>query len=77
MRKILLVAAFLAVGCTDSEHKMANYGPPASIKCYSGGKLIYEGRSIGNVKSRNGYLFKDAADNIVKEISGDCIIAHN
>lgn len=52
-------------------------GSPATIICYSGGKLIYRGRSTGRVKSpsnSDGYLFKDAKTGKLTEVSGNCVI---
>jgi len=67
-------------GCTDATRgKLFAYGGKASIKCYSGAKLIYEGRSTGKVSSSeqsDGYYFVDAADGKLKEVSGNCIITY-
>lgn len=42
---IALVAVFALSGCHNSS------GTPQKIACWSGGKLMYKGSSIGNVDS--------------------------
>ncbi|MGF1485915.1 MAG: hypothetical protein ACFBSE_02255 [Prochloraceae cyanobacterium] len=49
----------------------------AYIKCYSGGKLIFDSESDGKVfseKDSDGYVFIDKKDGKLKEVSGDCIV---
>jgi len=69
-----------AIGCTDAQiSKFQSLGDSATIKCYSGEKLIFEGKSTGKVKSEansDGYAFKDAGDGKLKEVSGNCIIEY-
>ncbi len=51
----------------------------AYIKCYSGGKLIFDSESDGKVFSEensDGYVFIDKKDGKLKEVSGDCIISY-
>ena len=51
----------------------------AEISCYSGGKLIYSGKTDGKVFSESnsdGYVFFAADDKKLKEVSGDCIIEY-
>lgn len=51
----------------------------AEISCYSGGKLIYSGKTDGKVISESnsdGYIFIAADDGKLKEVSGDCIIKY-
>ncbi len=51
----------------------------AEISCYSGGKLIYSGKTDGKVFSESnsdGYTFIAADDRKLKEVSGDCIIKY-
>lgn len=80
--KPLMVAILFATatGCTDAGwSRLTALGDSASIKCYSGGVLIFEGRSTGKVKSEqssDGYFFKDAADGLLKEVSGNCVIGY-
>lgn len=80
----LIIAAALAIAltaCTDTTRaKLGAYGESATIKCYSGGQLIYEGRSTGRVQKEesgaDGYAFKDAATGKLKEVSGDCNVTY-
>jgi len=77
---LLLSALLLFTGCTDAARgKLSAYCGSASVKCYSGTKLIYDGKSTGKVKSSSssdGYYFIDASDNKLKEVSGNCVITY-
>ena len=70
----------IIVGCTDATWgKYKALGDSASVECWSGGQLIYKGRSTGKVLSEqnsDGYYFIDAADGIPKEVSGNCVITY-
>lgn len=84
--KIKTMIAALAVAasmtaCTDTQRsKLAAYGDAATIRCYSGGVLIYEGRSTGRVLKEDtgadGYAFRDAKTSQLKEVSGDCNVTY-
>lgn len=80
-RYLLLVFLLPLVGCTDaSRGKITSLGSSATIKCYSGGTLIYDGRSTGKVRSEaqsDGYYFRDEATSKMKEVSGDCDITYD
>jgi hypothetical protein len=57
--------------------KLAAYGKSRSIKCYSGAKMIYEGRSTGKIKSEaqsDGYYFIEKGSGKLMEVSGNCVI---
>jgi len=66
--------------CTDAE--MASFGSlgnSAEIKCYSGGKLIYEGYSTGRVsttQNSDGWEFKDNKTGKFIRVSGDCVVTN-
>lgn len=78
--KILILLSFvvLATGCTDAAlSNIGSLGSPADISCYSGGKIIYQGRSTGKVatvQNSDGWEFKDAATGKFVRISGQCVI---
>lgn len=79
MRKGLIVVVLLAVGgCTDAQISgMGSLGSPASVKCYSGGQLIYEGRSTGKVaatSNSDGWEFRDATTGKFVRVSGACLV---
>lgn len=80
MKKILIGTLLLLGACTDARmSKWKALGNGATIKCYSGEKLIYEGESTGKVRSEensDGYYFKDKNDNQLKEVSGNCVIVY-
>ena len=63
---IVLGALVVLCGCTDAGRaKLFALGDSAAVKCWSGGQLIFEGRSTGKVFSEqnsDGYFFKDAKD---------------
>lgn len=75
-------AAFIAIsfiaGCTDAE--LASFGAlgdPGTITCYSGGVVIYEGKSTGKILTESqsdGLLFQDATTRRLVRVSGDCLI---
>ena len=77
---VLLFAMISFSGCTDGQlGKLSAYNGSAEVKCYSGDTLIYEGASTGkisNSESSDGYYFVDKKDNLLKEISGNCIITY-
>jgi len=76
-----IMLAAMTSGCTDAGWgKLTALGNAADVECYSGGKLIYKGRSTGKVQSEansDGYYFKDKKDGKVKEVSGNCIITYD
>lgn len=82
MKKILLtltVAFTLTLtGCMDVfVGKVRSYGGKAMVTCYSGEKVIYQGRSTGKVTSpdnSDGYQFVAESDGRLKEVSGNCVI---
>ena len=80
MKKVLIVAIFVMFSCTDADMAcMGAYGDQARVKCYSGTKLIYDGKSTGKISSAahsDGYLFKDAATGELVEISGNCVLTY-
>jgi hypothetical protein len=54
----------------------ATFGP-ASVRCFSNGQLIYEGRSDGAVdRGWGGIAFRDAAGRRTR-IRGDCVIVYD
>lgn len=78
---ILAIACLISVtGCTDATWgKLEALGNGATIQCYSGGQLIYEGRATGKIKSEgqsDGYYFR-ATDGHVIEVNADCVITYD
>ena len=83
MRKLLaltIVTTVILAGCTDRNiGKIRSYGGSATIKCYSGEMLIYEGQSTGKIQSEansDGYSFVDTKTKKLKEVSGNCDITY-
>lgn len=81
LKWIVIIVVFGAMACTDANcSKVLAYGDTASIKCWSGGKLIFDGRSTGKVRSEetsDGYFFKDADNGLLREVSGNCVITYD
>lgn len=77
----LTLGLVLLVGCTDAQvGKWRALGNPATVKCYSGGVLVFEGRSSGAVSNQNqsdGWVFVDSKTGKVTETSGACIIVYD
>jgi len=74
---VMLLSTFI-LGIKEKVEKMTKI-ETLSIKCYSGNKLIYEGKcteAIYNVKS-NSYEFIELGTNNSMEISGNCIIKYD
>lgn len=78
-RMVLAVAAFLLVaGCKDA--RMAQFdalGKSGTVTCYSGGQVVYSGRSTGSISNQDGsdgYYFMDDSTKALVEVSGTCIV---
>ena len=75
----LLAIVFISgLGCTDAERaKLSGFGSAHSVKCYSGGIVIYEGTASGKVQSEaksDGYYFNDKETGKLMEVAGNCVI---
>lgn len=74
------LALLLLAGCTDSSlSSLGAYGSPALIRCFSGGLLIYDGKSTGRVakvEQSDGWEFREAGTNNFVRVSGACIVRH-
>ena len=82
MNKIIILTIALSLsGCTDAfwDSTVGKLGVGASIKCYSGTMLIYEGESTGAIKNAtnsDGYQFRSKETGKFLEVSGNCILAY-
>lgn len=81
MRKMMVLCVALAmVGCTDASFdKVTSYGSRASVKCYSGGVLIYEGTSTGKLletQDSDGYNLRDSVTKDLVQVNGDCVVVY-
>jgi hypothetical protein len=83
MKKLILISAALTValvlgGCTNADiAQLTALGSPASITCYSGGKIIYQGMSTGKIATEqqsDGWYFEDASTHELVRVSGQCVI---
>jgi hypothetical protein len=74
---ILLTASFLG-GCKSSERaQIFSLGSRHHITCYSGGKVIYEGYSPGNVSNEDrsdGWYWEDEKTGKLVEVTAPCVI---
>jgi hypothetical protein len=74
----LAMIALSSVACTDAYlSQISALGEPGHIVCYSGGKVIYDGKSTGKIGSESGsdgWYLTDAATKKLVRVSGDCVI---
>jgi hypothetical protein len=73
-----IASTMLCLGCTDAEvsHVMA-YGSPQRVRLYSGGVVVEEWMTTGQVLNEgqsDGYVFKDAATGLMVRVSGEVVI---
>ncbi len=79
---VLLVLAFtfMFTACTDTAlASIGAIGDAADVTCYSGGQVIFKGRSTGVVEATqnsDGWEFKDAATGKFVRISGTCVVVN-
>lgn len=77
---LLILAMVVGLSaCTDAtRYRMGAIGDAGRVKCYSGGNVIYEGKSTGKIEgsSGDGYVFVDAQTKELVRVTGDCIV-HN
>lgn len=78
MKTLLIILGLLLNSCTD-KNLDSIIDTEKTIKCYSAGTLIYEGKSTGEImqsRSRDYYYFRElGTDNLVK-VSGNCVIKY-
>ncbi len=74
--KLLLLSLFVLTSCGDSQKdELSILSQSRQVKCYSGGIIIYEGRTtskISNEKNSDGYYFMDTNGQFI-EINAECI----
>jgi hypothetical protein len=79
MGKVILFFTTLAIlsSCSDAmKGRFSALGNGRAIKCFSGGTLIYEGKSTGKINSEegsDGYYFTDINGKYV-EVNADCLL---
>lgn len=75
---ITIFLCLFLISCTDAKwKKVTALGSPAKVTCYSGGKVIFDGKSTGKVPSEehsDGWFFEDVETNKLIRVSGDCVI---
>lgn len=75
---VVLLCLGGGLSCTAAERaKFGSLGSPHSVKCWSGGVVIYEGVSAGKVLSEensDGYYFQERKTGKLMEVSGNCVI---
>lgn len=73
---IIISSLFLLVSCTN-KYKADPY---VELKCYSGGRLIYEG-STDKIKSRvrstREFVFVERGTKKKMGVSGDCVVEYH
>lgn len=77
---ITVVFSILVSGCTSGDRaKLLSYGTPATVQCFSGGKMVYNGKSTGIVQSEgqsDGWYFTEASTGDLVMVTGNCVIRH-
>lgn len=77
-KTIALFLLFAMASCTDTGMALfAALASPGEIKCFSGGKEIYSGKSTGKiatVHNSDGWEFKEEGTGDFIRVSGDCVI---
>lgn len=79
MKTVMIgLAVVVLAGCTDARKaKFTALGSAGEITCYSGGSVIYKGRSTGKIETEeqsDGWYFQDAQEGKLIRVSGDCVI---
>jgi hypothetical protein len=73
-----LIILLSVVGCSYANRSaISAWGKRHDVKCYSGGKLFFEGYTTGKVENEahsDGYYFQDEATGKFTTVSGDCVI---
>ena len=76
MKYLLLLSSLMLFSCSDAHRaSITALGKGRDIKCYSGGVLIYEGKTTGKIENESGsdgYYFTDTKGEFV-EINANCI----
>lgn len=79
MKLLIVLIGVLFVGCTDADWdvEVKSIGRSAHITCYSGGKIIFESQSTGQVTvlSGGGWGFRSTDGKIVKTFA-DCFVIY-
>lgn len=88
IKQVLVLCSILSfvalTGCTSTlqnkiERNVINYSNrSAQILCYSGGQLIYQGKSIGKVtddEDSDGFFWRDKEGFV--EMNADCIFRYS
>lgn len=74
----LLFATFMVAGCSDATRaKITAIGSPGEITCYSGGQVIYHGKSTGKIQTESGsdgWFFLEEGTGKLIRVSGSCVI---
>ena len=76
----MIAATLVLTACDAQIGKIASLGENAKVECWSGGQLIYDGKSTGKVLSESrsdGYFFKDEKTGKFMEVSGNCVITYD
>ena len=74
----LFVFCLFLFGCSNANMAaIGAWGKRHDVKCWSGGKVIYEGYTTGKIENEDhsdGYYFQDAGTNKFVTVSGNCVI---
>ena len=77
---LLAILGTACTACTDAQlSKVGALGSQATVRCYSGGRVVYEGESTGKVSSAqgsDGYIFRDKRTRKLTQVSGMCVMTY-
>lgn len=80
VKYFVVFVIFVICGCTDADRAaLKSFGNSGEVMCYSGGVLIYGGKSTGKIQATSqsdGWEFQDAKTKKFIRVSGDCVIAN-
>lgn len=77
LTSLVIFAFVLAIvgltACTDASRAS---GSSADVTCYSGGQVIYKGKSTGRflLQQSDGWEFQEAGTGKFVRVSGDCVV---
>ena len=74
---VILYVLVSLTACTDAARVYSEVlGSSADVTCYSGGQVIYKGKSTGRAEATQseGWEFQEAGTGKYIRVSGDCVV---
>lgn len=77
---LILYILVSLTACSDATRaSIGALGSSADVTCYSGGQVIYKGKSTGRVKATHesdGWEFEEQGTGKFVRVSGDCVVSN-